>query len=162
MSTPDSAAGATSRLSYAEGMALGLREVLEEDDRVRLMGQYFFGLTEHRRLTVAIRERFGDVRILFIPARCTSVMQPLDIGFNGPLKSRISKLCNEYIATQVCRDGVVDLKMETLKPALVRWLGKAIEELSARSEIHEQGWRPYTLGGESLGAMRIRETRAPS
>jgi pyruvate/2-oxoglutarate/acetoin dehydrogenase E1 component len=61
MSTPDAGvAGATSRLSYAEGMALGLREVLEEDDRVRLMGQYFFGLTEHRRLTVAIRERFGE------------------------------------------------------------------------------------------------------
>lgn len=60
MSTPEAAAGAMRELTYAEGMALGLREVISEDDRVRLMGQYFFGLTEHRRLTVAIREDFGE------------------------------------------------------------------------------------------------------
>ena len=47
-------------ITYAEGMARGLTEVLERDDRVRLMGQYFFGLTEHRSKTVEIRKRFGD------------------------------------------------------------------------------------------------------
>lgn len=50
--------GVMTRLSYAEGMARGLREVLAADERVFLMGQYFFGLTEHRRLTVGIREDF--------------------------------------------------------------------------------------------------------
>jgi pyruvate dehydrogenase E1 component beta subunit len=45
-------------MTYAEGMARGIREALEADDRVFLMGQYFFGLTEHRRLTVSIREDF--------------------------------------------------------------------------------------------------------
>jgi len=49
-----------SQLSYAEGMALGLREALTADPTVRLMGQYFFGLTAWRRLTVAIRESFPD------------------------------------------------------------------------------------------------------
>lgn len=47
-------------ITYAEGMARGLTEVLERDDRVRLMGQYFFGLTEHRSKTVEIRKRFGE------------------------------------------------------------------------------------------------------
>ncbi len=47
-------------ITYAEGMARGLTEALEADERVFLMGQYFFGLTEHRTKTVAIRERFGD------------------------------------------------------------------------------------------------------
>jgi len=46
--------------SYAEGMARGLSEVLAQDETVRLMGQYFFGLTRHRMLTVGIRERFPD------------------------------------------------------------------------------------------------------
>jgi acetoin:2,6-dichlorophenolindophenol oxidoreductase subunit beta len=50
----------TTRRSYAEAMALGLREVLEADGRVRLMGQYFFGLTHHRSLTVELRRDFGD------------------------------------------------------------------------------------------------------
>jgi acetoin:2,6-dichlorophenolindophenol oxidoreductase subunit beta len=50
--------GSMTRISYAEGMARGLREVLAADERVFLMGQYFFGLTQHRRLAVGIREEF--------------------------------------------------------------------------------------------------------
>ena len=46
--------------TYAEGMARGLTEVLSADERVFLMGQYFFGLTKHRSLTVGIRDRFPD------------------------------------------------------------------------------------------------------
>ena len=42
MSSPE-AGGGTLR-SYAEAMALGLREALSSDATVRLMGQYFFGL----------------------------------------------------------------------------------------------------------------------
>jgi pyruvate/2-oxoglutarate/acetoin dehydrogenase E1 component len=48
------------RITYAEGMARGLREVLAADERVVLMGQYFFGLTRHRQLTVGIRQDFPD------------------------------------------------------------------------------------------------------
>jgi pyruvate dehydrogenase E1 component beta subunit len=44
--------------TYAEGMARGLREVMAEDERVHLMGQYFFGLTRYRALTVEIRNDF--------------------------------------------------------------------------------------------------------
>lgn len=58
MSSPE--APAMREITYAEGMARGLTEVLEADDRVRLMGQYFFGLTEHRAKTVRIREQFGE------------------------------------------------------------------------------------------------------
>ena len=57
MSSPETPAGMT-RLTYAQAMARGLTEALEGDDRVRLMGQYFFGLTKHRTLTVDIRNRF--------------------------------------------------------------------------------------------------------
>lgn len=63
MSSPETTVDATapqgwSRLSYAEGMARGLREALAADPTVRLMGQYFFGLTPWRTLTVGIRESF--------------------------------------------------------------------------------------------------------
>lgn len=71
MSSPDAAAttptaaasggdGAHPEATYAEAMARGLTEVLAGDPTVRLMGQYFFGLTRHRTLTVAIRERFPE------------------------------------------------------------------------------------------------------
>jgi acetoin:2,6-dichlorophenolindophenol oxidoreductase subunit beta len=44
--------------TYADGMARGLREAMADDPRVFLMGQYFFGLTRHRSLTVALRDEF--------------------------------------------------------------------------------------------------------
>jgi pyruvate/2-oxoglutarate/acetoin dehydrogenase E1 component len=47
-------------ITYAEAMARGLCEVLEGDSTTRLFGQYFFGLTRHRALSVEIRERFPD------------------------------------------------------------------------------------------------------
>ncbi len=53
-------------MSYAEALARGLRSALESDERVRLMGQYFFGLTKHRALMAQIRDDFPD-RIWFPP-----------------------------------------------------------------------------------------------
>ena len=62
MSSPEISADTAAHpdATYADGMARGLTEVLASDPTVRLMGQYFFGLTRHRTLTVAIRERFPD------------------------------------------------------------------------------------------------------
>ena len=45
-------------MSYAEALVLGLRRALESDGRVRLMGQYFVGLTEHRELVAELRDDF--------------------------------------------------------------------------------------------------------
>ncbi len=59
MSSPEPAPGMR-RITYAEAMARGLTEALSGDPRVMLMGQYFFGLTRHRTLTVDIRTRFPD------------------------------------------------------------------------------------------------------
>ena len=58
--SPAGSDGPHPEATYADGMARGLTEVLSGDPTVRLMGQYFFGLTKHRTLTVGIRERFPD------------------------------------------------------------------------------------------------------
>jgi acetoin:2,6-dichlorophenolindophenol oxidoreductase subunit beta len=53
-------------LSYAEALVLGLRRSLEHDPRVRLMGQYFVGLTSHRKLVAELRDDFPD-RVWYPP-----------------------------------------------------------------------------------------------
>jgi acetoin:2,6-dichlorophenolindophenol oxidoreductase subunit beta len=58
--------GAATALSYAEAMVLGLRRSLESDTRVRLMGQYFVGLTAHRQLVADLRDDFPD-RVWYPP-----------------------------------------------------------------------------------------------
>ncbi|MGH2512240.1 MAG: alpha-ketoacid dehydrogenase subunit beta [Candidatus Limnocylindrales bacterium] len=50
----------SNRVTYAQAMAMGLGEALAGDPRVFLMGQYFFGLTAHRTLTVELRRQFPE------------------------------------------------------------------------------------------------------
>jgi acetoin:2,6-dichlorophenolindophenol oxidoreductase subunit beta len=63
MSAPTARNG---ELTYAEAMARGIRRALESDDRVHLMGQYFFGLTPHRALLANVRDDFPN-RVWFPP-----------------------------------------------------------------------------------------------
>lgn len=51
---------------YAEALVQVLRESLENDDRVHLMGQYFLGLTPHREMMAEVRDRFPD-RVYYPP-----------------------------------------------------------------------------------------------
>jgi pyruvate dehydrogenase E1 component beta subunit len=51
---------------YSEALVQVLRESLEKDDNVHLMGQYFLGLTPHREMMHAVREAFPD-RLYYPP-----------------------------------------------------------------------------------------------
>jgi pyruvate dehydrogenase E1 component beta subunit len=53
-------------MTYAEALVLGLRRALENDTRVRLMGQYFVGLTPHRKLVADLRDDFPS-RVWYPP-----------------------------------------------------------------------------------------------
>jgi len=64
--TSPPAESAARQMSYAEALVLGLRRALESDDRVRLMGQYFVGLTEHRQLVADLRDDFPQ-RVWYPP-----------------------------------------------------------------------------------------------
>lgn len=55
-----------SDVSFAEALVGSLREALETDERVHLMGGYFLGLTAKRTLMNDLRERFPD-RIWYPP-----------------------------------------------------------------------------------------------
>ncbi len=59
-------APATRAMTYAEALVLALRRALESDDRTRLMGQYFVGLTPHRKLVAALHAEYPD-RVWFPP-----------------------------------------------------------------------------------------------
>jgi pyruvate dehydrogenase E1 component beta subunit len=64
MSSPEAADGRD--MTYAEALVLGLRRALESDTRVRLMGQYFVGLTPHRKLVADLRDDFPS-RVWYPP-----------------------------------------------------------------------------------------------
>src|SRR5918996_483528 len=53
-------------ITYAEALVDGLREALRSDQRVRLMGLYFVGLTRHRELVASLRDEFPE-RVWYPP-----------------------------------------------------------------------------------------------
>ncbi len=51
---------------YAKALVQVLRESVEHDDRVHLMGQYFLGLTHHREMMAEIRDNYPE-RVYYPP-----------------------------------------------------------------------------------------------
>ena len=45
-----------------------------------------------------LRLRYPILLILFVPANCTSLLQPLDVNFNGPIKRHIKALAAPWLA----------------------------------------------------------------
>ncbi len=62
MSLPEPTPGdsTSEELTYAEAMALGLREAFEEDERVFLLGKYLYGITRHQTLTDELFNAYPD------------------------------------------------------------------------------------------------------
>ncbi|MBI2359821.1 MAG: alpha-ketoacid dehydrogenase subunit beta, partial [Deltaproteobacteria bacterium] len=45
-------------ITYAEALVEALREILQADDRVRIIGSYFLGLSPRRSLMTQLRKEF--------------------------------------------------------------------------------------------------------
>ena len=83
-----------------------------------------------------------NIHQVFIPAGCTSELQPLDLVVNDQFKGKMKALFSEWYAAEVqstLSDNVslanvkVDLRASTVKPLHTRWLINAISELSGAS-----------------------------
>ena len=78
-----------------------------------------------------MKENYPRIKMIFIPANCTSVCQPADVIINKSLKHLIRQLFLKYVAEVVAKqlaagvapaDVKVDLRMTTLKRQLATWL----------------------------------------
>ena len=62
-----------------------------------------------------------------IPAGCTGMAQPVDVGVNKPLKSRIREKAEEFLLSQV-RDRV-ELKPPS-RGVIAQWIHRVIDGLT--------------------------------
>ena len=62
-----------------------------------------------------------------IPAGCTGMAQPVDVGINKPLKARIKEKANEYLLKQVC--NCLPLKAPA-QGLIACWVHCALDEFS--------------------------------
>ena len=95
-------------------------------------------------LTSVVKEAFDKCRtkLLVIPGGCTSVLQPLDISINKPLKSYIRQSWCQYMIEETDK-GVTKVKRPP-KEAVIEWILKAQEKIEEKSMIIKKsffsGW----------------------
>lgn len=89
----------------------------------------------------------NNVRMRYVPASCTSELQPFDLAGNDEFKKCIKNQFSEWYADQIKKELKrgktmqslnVDLRLSTLKPIHAGWLVKAHQ--TVRSETILQGW----------------------
>lgn len=118
----------------------------------------------HRTPDVLEEFQQHGFELVFVPANCTSELQPLDLSLNGPLKEKCKHGFAQWYSQEVCdhikqrqEEGeevstVVsfqpDLRLSVIKPLHCRWLMDAFAEVSSERQLVRQGW-------ESGGIVRI-------
>ena len=111
--------------------------------------------TTHRDATVleSLKREFPNLILFYVPASCTSELQPLDKGFNHPWKSMITQQAAKWIQSNVLtqlKQGIlpeeVDLRVNkaSLVNPFCEWLNFATEGL--RSESILSAWKDCGFG----------------
>lgn len=94
--------------------------------------------------------RDHNVLPIFVPASCTSELQPLDLTVNDQLKVLLKSKFSLWYSEQVMQGlhtskggplGKVSLNLSVLKPLNSQWLIDSIGTLSSRASVIRSGFR---------------------
>ena len=67
--------------------------------------------TAHLTMRVQDSFRLSNTSVLVIPGGCTSVLQPLDVSINKPVKSVLRKCWETYMIEQVDTNGIYHIAL---------------------------------------------------
>ena len=125
---------------------------LPEEQRALLILDIF---KAHRTPDVLDRLREAGFLLEFVPANCTSQLQPLDVSLNGPYKEALSSEFTDWYAGLVSAAVQKDpdnfelaaasvnpeLKLSIMKPLHAGWVMNCHAKLSAKADLIIDGWR---------------------
>jgi hypothetical protein len=102
---------------------------------------YFDNYAAHRTDEVKAALVASTIQVVWFPPNHTDALQPMDTGFNGPLKAELRTLYTEWFNSKVLtqlrerRDGsspdfsMIDTTKATMRVLLVGWLKTALENM---------------------------------
>ena len=99
-----------------------------------------------REMLARLRTKYDNLLILFVPANCTSELQPLDVSFNAPFKrlmrsSAVSWLA-DVVAARLCVDDLapIDTTKRNLCSPFCAWVQQSLEKLSTDAGTLSRAW----------------------
>lgn len=91
----------------------------------------------HMMASVVQRIQDLGVEVIHIPGGCTSLCQPVDVGFNKPFKDRVRRLWTEWMVSE----GIVDGATKSPSRLLVAgWVDTVMAMMSAETTIIRNAW----------------------
>jgi hypothetical protein len=91
----------------------------------------------HMMASVVSKIQELGVEVKHIPGGCTSLCQPVDVGFNKPFKSHIQKMWINWMITKGVQEGTTSLSMR-LDVAV--WVVEAMAKMKEKRQIIKNAW----------------------
>ena len=91
----------------------------------------------HMMSSVVHRIQAMGVEVVHIPGGCTSLCQPVDVGFNKPFKDRVRQLWTEWMVTEGLVDGTT--KAPT-RLDVAGWVDTVMNLMSNETTIVKNAW----------------------
>lgn len=95
----------------------------------------------------------------FVPANCTSELQPLDLTVNRVVKEELRTSFVDWYAGKITEameksghdvdlSSLVqpDFRLSVIKPIHAKWVVKALSDVGAKRELIKSGWRKAGIG----------------
>ena len=102
------------------------------------------------KFTEWLKENYPNYHYVFIPANCTSVLQPADVLLNRPFKCELTNqytnwstqnLMSQFSATDDISNIRLPNDLTTLKPLIVKWSIESWLKLKQYKEMIRHGWK---------------------
>ena len=94
-----------------------------------------------------VKEKYPQILLIFVPANCTSILQPTDVMIQRPFKHSFRQQFDNYTSQDIgqqleekdLKDVKFDTKITVLKPLLCSWLYHVWQHVIQQSMI-KKGW----------------------
>jgi hypothetical protein len=91
----------------------------------------------HMMASVVYKIQELGVKVKHIPGGCTSLCQPVDVGFNKPFKSCVQKMWIKWMIAKGVQEGTTSLPTRC---DIAVWVKKAMAQMKEERRIIKNAW----------------------
>ena len=91
----------------------------------------------HMMASVVHRIQEMGVEVIHIPGGCTSLCQPVDVGFNKPFKDRIRWLWMDWMIKEGLNSGTTTAPT---RQRVAEWIDEVLTEMASETTIVKNAW----------------------